>query len=310
MDNKSKDCSKGFKSICPNCGGDNLWVQSWKSFAYCFECSSSFVLSDVTGEVEEMFHPKRDKSVVRSIYNVISDFYHESMEEVHFNYLFSRGIDRSAIKRFKLGFCPSFIHPIYSTEPCKSSGVSNPRGQPTLANRITFPYIYMSQVTDIRGRIIGDSSEVRYKSIPGSAISRHAHYGYNEFRALYDYNSDYVVITEGEIKTIIADMFGIPTIGMPGITTIRGSIQSIMKRVIVIFDSSSSLYDNIRVDLAIKRLSEKVSDLYVVTLPVYPGLQKVGLDDFLLYNESSYNLLMQMIGSAVPYSKYKKLRRF
>jgi len=120
--------------------------------------------------------------------------YHESVEEAS-AYLAARGITKAAAEAHLLG---------YVTE--SNAAV----GHEQYANRISIPYLTTSGVVDIRFRSISDDVTPKYLGRLGAELML-----YNPLA--FSVPSDVIAICEGEMDTIVANMCGIPAVGMAGV---------------------------------------------------------------------------------------------
>lgn len=304
-----KDCGKGFKSICPLCSGNDMWVTSFNNRAYCFNCGTPFWL-DGSGK-EYVPRKVLDIQKIREVYSKVISIYRKSLDEKVSIYLHNRGLDDSIIEEFSIGYCPDSILSIYKLDGILDSGLLSKNGDVVLSQRVIFPYIANhGDITDMRGRSVG-KEEPRYKSVFGAARSRGAIYPYNYDNALkryYENSKEYIILTEGEIKTIILHSFGYSVMGLPGINSWRSGFSPIDIPVVVLFDNEKDVLSKLRLDKAIAKFSDFIPELYVAVIPLIED--SIGADDFLLHEKGGFNRLDSVINNAVPYERYKKIRRF
>lgn len=143
---------------------------------------------------------------------------------------------------------------------------------------------------------ISAKKEVRYTQRPNTAPV--AYYPSNCDWAKIAKNVDVpIIITEGELKAAKACKEGFPTIGLGGVYNWRSaklglnwlpSLEQVIwpeRNVYICFDSDYKT--NVMVCGALKELAEELqrrgSFAHIVTLPDLDGLDKVGLDDFLVH---------------------------
>jgi len=136
----------------------------------------------------------------------------------------------------------------------------------------------------------------RYTQPPNTAPV--AYYPQNfKWKALIDDVDAPLIITEGELKAAKACKEGFPTIGLGGVHNWRAqklgvpflpSLELVVwqrRNVYICFDSDYRT--NQQVCLALIALAEELhrrgAFCHVVSLPQLPGLEKVGLDDFLVH---------------------------
>jgi DNA primase len=220
-------------------------------------------------------------------------------------YANSRGIDADSIARYQIGYCPE--HGKFSKftgDVGLRSGLYNSAQRPVLSGRLTFPYLspLNSEVVDIRGRSL-DGSEPKYKSPFGTTTARGAsEWPYNASDLFRDH-----IITEGEIKTIIASQYGFSVVGLPGISAWRWRIRTMSKGThTVLFDSQKDPAVRESVYQSIDRLAQKLSDVRVATLPL-GKLDKMDLDTYLLTKGPEE--LKLVLDKALPYNDWARLLR-
>lgn len=300
---------KKHKIICPSCNGNDLAIKQGSGFAHCFECGESYRIGE---------RPDRqiDNNIVfdidgiQQIYGEAAEYYHSCITRENEAYLLTRGIDRKAIDLFKIGFCPASINALHQKPMAKQAGLASSYGTPWLSNRITFPYISADgRVTDLRGRAISPDSERKYLSLFHRSDARGAIYPFNYDRSMERaMRSGTLIITEGEIKAVVADMHNFAITALPGMTSYRKALISQPGiKLVVIYDSSVVPEDRVRVDRALYKLSQHIPKFSVVTLPLF-GHPKMDVDLFLI--EKGADRFRYMIDNAVDYSMYKKLRAF
>jgi hypothetical protein len=242
------------------------------------------------------------------------DFYRSALDKNHKEYLKQRGISDEYIDLFKIGFCPPKNLPVYRNAAAIDSGLYRTDGVPSLSERIIFPYIAYNEVTDMRGRCL-DDQEPKYKSPFNQSYARGAIYPFNFNRATEkSKETKTIVITEGEIKALVGDQFGFAVVGLPGMTNWRsGFIDGYNDvfgiRIVVVFDNSVQLDDKIRIDRAIKKLTNHLPCFYVGVLPLL-GEHKMDIDTFLLHKNGGERRFKDIIDESIPYERYKALRRF
>jgi hypothetical protein len=311
---KTKPQSRGWKCVCPGCGGNDLWYTDDNGSAFCFECGVNYKVTDE----EHSYEAKDDGRVVfdvqriRELYHSAHDFYTHSLTRDHKAYLHDRGMDDTAIETFKVGYCPTNRMPFYFEPIAKDAGLLDYKGDPALVNRVVFPYMAEDSITDLRGRVI--ETEVpapKYRGLRHRSISRGAIYPFNYARAMeFARDQKIVILTEGEIKAIIADMHGFPCVALPGMLAWKpGFIVRPDVKVIIAFDSNRLVEDRARVDKAIQRVSRRLLNSYVTVLPLL-GESKMDIDSFLLHSQGGYSRFKHLIDNAVPYEMYLRLRRF
>lgn len=307
----ARNRTKKNKTICPSCGGNDLGIKSQDRFAHCWECGANYRIGseeDFKHAADRVDNVVFDTEAIRSLYSEAGEYYHSCLSADHIDYLHNRGIDDNAIQLFKIGFCPSGTSRMYTNPIARQAGLADSHGNPWLANRIVFPYIADGKITDLRGRAL-DNDEARYKSLYHRAERRGAVYPFNYDRALKHLGkTKTLILTEGEIKAIVADTEGFAIMALPGMLSFRSAlVQQPGIRVVVAYDSTDKPEDKLRVDRAIHHLQRRIPEFYVVTLPLM-GKDKMDVDLFLLLGGK--DRFQHYIDNAVPYSLYKQLRAF
>lgn len=269
----------GYKTICPQCGGDNLYVTDHNGMQYCFNCA--FFKKDV--DIVTAPQMRGPIAKIRNEYESLTRYWHGNVGYVR-KYLHSRGITDESIERFKLGYAPKGKHPLYN----KDNGIYL-----QFEDTITFPYIYKGTVYDIRARVMDDRLP-KYTSPHGSRFYRGADYPFNMDDAVYPH-----LLTEGEIKAIIATQFGYRCVGFPGITSQYS--KYVPSKYHIVLDNQKNHRQEL--NRATIRWATYGLDPYVITLPLGEH-DKIGLDDYLLmYGKEKFELLYP----GVPFHEWRNL---
>ena len=300
---------RGYKSECPSCGGDNLYVTPDNGMAYCFNCEYRS-----TPEKAEQYDSERglpfqgepaDLLEIREVYTEVANYYHACLTPQARAYAHKRGITDESIQRLRIGYCPSTqAFDRGRSDMFLKSGLMTSGGTPTLADRLTFPYLdpLTLGVVDIRGRSM-INAEPKYKGPFGTTSSRGAgEWPYNAEDLKYDH-----LITEGEIKTIVASQFGFKAVGLPGIAVWRWRLRSMAKGTqTVVFDSQAQSSVRESVYQAVDKLAQRLPNLRIATLPL--GKQnKMDLDTYLLTKGPAEFTLI--LSKALPYNEWAQLLR-
>lgn len=300
---------RGYKTECPQCGGDNLYVTPDNGMAYCFNCEYRSSPEQADRTQDERGLPFQgsgeDLEAIRRVYTDAANYYHACLTPQARAYANDRGITDESIKKFKIGYCPEVqnydrqLHDVYVR-----AGLITTSGKPTLAERLTFPYLdpTTSQIVDIRGRSM-DGADPKYKGPFGTTSSRGA--GEWPFNS-EDLKGDHL-ITEGEIKTIVASQLGFKSVGLPGIAVWRWRLRSMARgRQTVVFDSQLQANTRESVYTAIDKLSQKLPNLHIATLPLGKH-NKMDLDTYLLTKGATEFKLI--LDKALPYNEWANLLR-
>ncbi len=307
--------TKKNKVTCPSCAGNDLGVKPQDSFAHCWECGANYRIGEDDGtyrrrQVDE--NVEFDTGAIRELYGQATSYYHSCIGRDQLAFLQARGIDDRAIELFKIGFCPNSSAPMYTTKTARESGLADSRGTPWLADRIVFPYIAEGEITDIRGRTMQPDSDMKYKSLYHGSRARGAIYPFNYDAALKRaHETKQLIITEGEIKAVVADRYGFATMALPGMLSYRsGLVMQAGIQLVVIYDNSSRTEDRLRVDKAIRDLARRIPEFSVVTLPLL-GNDKMDVDSFILARGGGgADRLKHMVDNAIDYKRYVELRKF
>ena len=286
----------GYKTTCPMCSGKNFYITPENGVGYCFNCGHT----THENEHKKALTRYHDVAAIREQYAELAHYYHSCLDTTALRYLEDRGIQEETIKNSVIGFCPDERHVLYQGELAQSSGVATKECYAWLAGRIVFPYWHKGICTDLRGRTITEDRR-KYLSLRNSGFFRGADYPY---RADDMYDNDTLVLTEGEIKTHASQYAGFPTIGLPGIMSLKPSIIQ-DKRYIVCFDSQ---IDNEKTHRAICRIGELFPSVSVATLPLLDGAEKEDIDSYILkYGISAYQ---RVINRALPFHTWRNLIKY
>ncbi len=281
-----------YKTTCPSCGGDNLYVTPENGIKYCFNCT--YVERDGNVPVEEKVRGPIGE--IRAFYKQLVDYYHSCLTKSAREYLNKRGIPDTLIEKYKLGYCPTSPAWFYNDPIAKESGIVNEVGNPALADRIIFPYWYKGTVFDLRGRAINPLEEIRYKSPHGRKYYRGADYPF----AADSMHKTHVLV-EGEIKALVIESIGIPAVGIPGITITYDKYSA--DKYIICYDSEAVRQKQHDVNRGIMRAATWGVDPHVMSLPLL-GLEKIGADDFILARgKEEFYMRYNM---AVPFAYWKR----
>lgn len=124
-----------------------------------------------------------------------------------------------------------------------------------------------------------------------------------------------LLLTEGELKAAKACKEGFPTIGLGGVYNWRSHklgltwlpsldpVRWVKRNIYICFDSDYK--QNPMVCAALRDLADELhrrgAFAHIVSLPQLPGLEKVGLDDFLVHGgPSSVEMLKELLSNAEP----------
>lgn len=301
---------RGTKIICPSCMGNDCWeTVDDNGRIHCFNCGENFTIDDGKKDKHgKTVYVELDIPKIRKYYKEAVSSYRDYLTPSHKSFLKDRGFDDVSIETFQIGFCPSGHMNLYDNDIVYDAGLADRRRNSFLGSRIIFPYIANDEITDVRGRtIIGE--DPKYKSAYNPSVLRGAVFPFNWDRAEKKAkDTKKLIITEGEIKAAIADMFGYACVALPGMTNWRQMILYHDWQVIVIFDNDADPSNRRAVDKAISKVHTRIPNIKVGTLPLL-GQKKMDIDSLLL-RKDGFKYFDNVVNSAVDYDFYKKLRRF
>jgi DNA primase len=289
----------GHKETCPECGGHNLYVTPHNGLKYCFNCGYRNGRSQNSAAFTR--NPETIQEI-RDYYDKCVNYYASCMSSEAYVYLRSRGITDTTIKQRRIGFCPDTHHSLYDLPIAKTAGISTGRNS-VLHGRIIFPYLTPTgQVVDLRGRALA-GDVVKYKGPFGSAFTR----GADEWPYGSETVSGSFLVTEGEIKAIVATQHGFPAVGLPGINTWKWRTRELAEQPItIVFDSQKDTTVSEAVYQAVDKLASRLNECKVATLPLM-GKTKMDLDEFVL--TSGLHELKLVLDKALPYETWAQLLR-
>jgi len=171
---------------------------------------------------------------------------------------------------------------------------------------------YLETPTDFAA--LAEKKPVRYVQEPSTApVAYYA--GNQDWAQLVGDASQPLILTEGELKAAKACKEGFPTIGLGGVYNWRSHklgltwlpslnpVTWLRRNVYICFDSDYKT--NPMVCSALRELAEELhrrgSFVHLVDLPQLHGLEKVGLDDFLVHaGPNSVEMFRQLLVEAEP----------
>lgn len=275
-----------YKTTCPKCKGENFYVTPHNNTKYCFNCG----YLEKSGERQEIVQSEHIETI-RGIYTELAQYYHSCLDKEHITYLHARGITDRAIEHFKIGFCPSSHHKLYSHPISTESGIALKK-KPFLADMIIFPYWFGDIVTDMRGRSIHGG----YKTCFNGTYFRGAELPYN-----VNDEGKQVILAESEIKTIAAWQVGYTAWGIPGINAHRIVLHD---NIIICFDNQKE--HRRELNRAIKHWIHTLMRVKIAVLPLR-GKEKQDIDSYILtYGEQAFK---NVITSALDTDTWLKYNR-
>lgn len=178
---------------------------------------------------------------------------------------------------------------------------------------------YLENSTDFAA--MTEKKQVRYVQEPNTAPVAYFP-GNQNWTKLVDDTEQPIILTEGELKAAKACKEGFPTIGLGGVYNWRSHklgltwlpsldpVQWVKRNVYICFDSDYTT--NPMVCSALRELAEELhrrgAFVHLVSLPQLHGLEKVGLDDFLVHaGPSAVEMFRGLLAEAEPLGLTKPL---
>lgn len=293
--------SNSYKTTCPECGGKNFAVTESKGIAHCFNCQYTQRLNGNNAPIKVLARSKR-KEEIRAYYLELCNYWHSCLTDEHRAWLYRRGVSDYSINTLKLGYCPPSYHPLYSSDIAAEAGVFY-KDHIQLADRITFPFFAEGQITDFYGRTLDPSVETKYLGLFGGAWKRHADYAYMHDYAYKHSAFKRLVRTEGLLKAVISNQYGVACIAYPGTLAFRPNTQPLAgQKQVICFDNQRQ--HRRELIYAIKREAERYTDPFIATLPLR-NKDKQDIDSYILgYGVEDY---LRVIGGALTYAEWLNL---
>lgn len=166
-----------------------------------------------------------------------------------------------------------------------------------------------------------DKKQVRYVQEPNTAPV--AYYpGNQDWTGILEDTDQPLILTEGELKAAKACKEGFPTVGIGGVYNWKSNrlgiswlpslefVTWVKRNVYICFDSDYKT--NPMVCSALRELADELhrrgAFVHLVSLPQLPGVDKVGLDDFLLHaGPSAVEMFRELLSEAEPLGLTKPL---
>jgi DNA primase-like protein len=296
---------QSYKTECPRCGHISLYVTPHNGMSHCFRPTCK--LTQFNGESRGKIRVRSDNiPEIREVYKQAAWYYHSSVDDRARNYLHQRGFTDKTIDELQIGYCPVGKLPLYRDVIAKEAGISTARNEAFLGDRITFPYFKdTNTITDIRGRAINATEELKYKSPFGDVIFRGAIYPYNYHLR----NNKRIILAEAEIKADIAYQLGYAAMGLPGIGSWRpGFVQEDNQEIIIVFDNESNPDTQREVIYAIRKVAGELIKPKIAVLPLFDGDKKAEIDTFI--DKHGGILFKSIIDNALEYKVWNSLQNF
>jgi len=263
--------------------------------------------TEFNGKAKRKERVRSDNVVeIRALYKEAAWYYHSSLDTKARKYLHKRGFTDKTIEELQIGYCPEGTIPLYRDPIAKEAGLATVKDEAFLGDRITFPYLKdKDTITDIRGRSIDPTVELKYKSPFGDVVFRGAIYPYNYHLR----NNKHIIITEAEIKADIAYQLGYAAMGLPGLGGWRtGFIQEPNQKITIVFDNEANPETQKNVIAATRKIARELIGVKVAVLPIFGDESKAEIDTFINLHGST--LFKSIIDNALDYKVWNSLQTF
>jgi hypothetical protein len=297
-----KSTSTQLKFICPYCGKKAMSCNVAAGIYHCWHCDQSGRLeggySDSKVVEVEINHENQEKLI-----NYIVDT--SSLIDIHKNYLLRRGVANP--DRYKIRTVPFQIGKIllqrYTPDFLISTGLFYQTEEGMVphgclgSRRILIPHWNEAEIVSCKSR--EDPLSSKEKGIPYiAAPGKRSSFGlwHKEI-----FGTD-LILTEGELKAIVAAEFGFSACAVSGLGGVRPSITQVanliknygIKRLFVIFDSDPSYLSKPALIINLSRLSTAFRSMCAIVFLPQVDNQKMDLDSFLIqYGDSELINLME-----------------
>lgn len=231
----------------------------------------------------------------------------------------SSGLTLEAAERLRITFLnreqTAQLHPTFDPRYSLHLAYLDPFGEPLLDEPLSAPF-YRLRYLDEETGFAAQTKEKPKRYVNELDVQPVAYYPSNADwpELLLDPSKD-LIITEGELKAAKACAEEFHTIGLGGVYNWRAVKKGVTwlpsldypewrkRRVCICFDSD--YLTNPQVCHALHELAEALHErgarVHLVTLPSLPGLEKTGLDDFLVHAGSNANeRFEEMLRCAIP----------
>jgi DNA primase len=202
-----KKTASEYSASCPDCGGRDRFLY-WpdKGNYFCRKCGAKGFVSDAaigwTPEERERYHQEAaerarlereaKRAAVEDLAaraHLADEYYHQLTDR---SFWYGKGVNDWAIDHYRLGYCPAC--PTYHASPS-----------------YTIPVTFKGKLLNIRHRLTdpptpGDKYRPERAGLPALMFNADV---------LLEPQA-YVVLVEGEIKTVVLSQYGFPTVGIPG----------------------------------------------------------------------------------------------
>lgn len=226
LPNHKRQTSREYSSMCPNCGEGDDRFRFWpeKGNYWCRVCEvKGFVTEgdkliidsakyEAWQRIEELRKSKERLAKMSALDRLAatdndSRYHHLMDSRLHW---YNQGLNDATIDRYKLGYCPAC--PTFKDSPSH-----------------TIPITYKNKLYNIRHRLIYPNGSGKYRPEMAGLPS-----------ALF--NADlliepgwFTVVAEGEVKSMVLNQAGFPTVGVPGASSFQEKWAALFEKCGVIF---------------------------------------------------------------------------
>jgi hypothetical protein len=272
LPNHKVKSNKEWSSSCPTCGGEdrflfwpgdgNFWCRQCDLAGFIDREAQSQLTEDQRADIERRKREarqaelERKRTVLQILQTKRADLtYHHNLNGQAAIVQDRWGLTHATIDGFKIGYCTA----------CPTSPYSD---------SFTIPYYWQSRLINLRHRLISPNGQGKYrpeaKGLP-TAI----------FNADIIEKTDWLVLVEGEFKTMVLEQYGLPAIGIPGATIFKEKWLKLFSRDQQIYVALDPGVEQAAVKIA-KMLSGAGLHTHLVSLPTKP-------DDFFTLHGGTYD---------------------
>jgi hypothetical protein len=273
-----------WSSACPTCGGEDRFIFSVEKMAYwCRQCNLGGYVGNETQstlsaeEIAELERKKRlarqaelekQRTVLQKLQDKRNDLtYHRNLNGKTGYVKRKWGLTDETIDQFKVGYCHC----------CPTSPYSD---------SITIPYYQGGDLVNLRHRLGSPNGHGKYRPEIAGLPS-------NIFN-IDSLDDGWVILVEGEFKTMVLWQYGLPAVGIPGTSFKDDWVSRFGKveRVYVTFDPGAEKQSL----KAAKKLIDNDIDCRVVHCPTKP-------DDFFVIDGGTVGEFCGLLENAWTYEQ-------
>jgi len=312
-----------YEFLCPLCQEEHhLHVCLSKGVYLCVTpgCSNRGKIEDLIGKTNFVRTPRKDQintHLLEEVYSSIVE--HGKLRDLHRKWLLDRGVkDPDRFNLVSTDGLLEILMALFTTKELKEAGLLTEKSGRLGAagviagGRVLFPYSNPFGNRFIYGRsraVNQDNKAVKYLSptgVPGTTMM----WGWNNIKD----NTPHILVTEGEIKAIVATELGFSCIGLPGMTAGHHYFAKACKLhgiplVTILFDtevevSALGVPKQVAVDREARSLAKELVSAgitaYIAKLPA--DKEKMDIDTFVKREgANAFKALLDVINSGVRY---------